>query len=220
MIKSRIFHFMPQTISRAAIIAGGASRRMGTSKALLRFDDEVLIARVAAVLRPLFEAVLVVTADEAVARAAHLPHVADLYEDKGPLGGVHAALKYFAAPTFCFACDLPFLRTDVIEDLCAKFQQSDDCDLLAPRVAGRMETLHAIYAPSCLPTLEAALQNERVPRAARVLAPLRLRFVEEDELRRFDPTLKFLTNLNTPEEVRAASGDQKGFGNVLPRFLR
>src|SRR5690606_24160709 len=116
--------------------------------------------------------VLVVTNDREIARAADCAATPDIFPGKGPLGGVHAALEYFKAPTFCVACDLPFLRTDVIEYLCNEFH---DFDILAPRVHERMETLHAIYAPSCLPTIAAALQNERVGKAEGVLAALRLK---------------------------------------------
>jgi molybdopterin-guanine dinucleotide biosynthesis protein A len=193
---------MPQTIPHAAIIAGGASRRMGFPKALLPFEGEVLIARIARVLRPLFDEVLVVTDDQEVARAANCATVPDIFPGKGPLGGIHAALEYFKAPAFCVACDLPFLRADVIADLCEGFE---NCDVLAPRVQARMEPLHAIYAPSCLPVMSAALQNPRIGNVERVLAPLRLLFVDEDELRRFDPDLKFFTNVNTPREWRAVS---------------
>jgi molybdopterin-guanine dinucleotide biosynthesis protein A len=192
---------MPGLVSHAAIIAGGASRRMGSCKALLDFQGQPLIAHVAGVLRPLFKDVVIVSADEAVARAARLPAIPDIFSGKGPLGGVHAALEYSGATTFCVACDLPFLQPDVIRFLCENFSE---CDVLAPRVHTRMEPLHAVYAPSCLPTLQTALQNERVPRVEKVLAPLRLCFIEENELRQFDPDLKFLTNLNTPEEARAA----------------
>jgi molybdopterin-guanine dinucleotide biosynthesis protein A len=191
---------MPQTISHAAIIAGGASRRMGFPKALLPFEGEVLIARIAGILRPLFDEVLIVTNDEEVARAANCAAVPDIFPGKGPLAGIHAALEYFKAPAFCVACDLPFLRADVIADLCKEFE---NCDVLAPRVAGRMEPLHAVYAPSCLPVMSAALQNPRVGNVERVLAPLRLLFVDEAALRRFDKDLKFLTNVNTPQEWRA-----------------
>ena len=192
---------MPGPVACAAIIAGGASRRMGTDKALLDFEGQPLVARVAGVLRLLFPKVVVVTADQSVSRAANFPAIRDVFPDKGPLGGVHAALEYFKAPTFCVACDLPFLNQNVIRFLCESF---DNCDVLAPRINSRMEPLHAIYAPTCLPILETALQNERVPRVERVLAPLSMRFIEEEELRKFDPELKFLTNLNTPEEARAA----------------
>ena len=192
---------MTDPVVCAAIIAGGASRRMGTSKALLEFEGQPLVARVAGVLRPLFPELVVVTANEAIATAAGLLAIPDIISGKGPLGGVHAALEYFDIPTFCVGCDYPFLQPEIIRFLCTSFE---NCDVLAPRVDSRMEPLHAIYSPACLGILNEELQKPRVSSVERVLSPLKLRFIEEDKLREYDPELKFLTNLNTPGEARAA----------------
>ncbi len=185
----------------AAIIAGGASRRMGQNKALLEFEYQPLIARVAGVLRELFSEIILVTCDAKIARAANLPPIPDIYENKGPLGGIHAALSHFQKPTFCVACDLPFLNADAIEFLCAQLKNHDAA---LPQIQNRVEPLHAVYTPSCLPIFETELQNERARSVSGVLQTLNVRLVEENELRVFDADLKFLTNLNTPDEARAA----------------
>jgi molybdopterin-guanine dinucleotide biosynthesis protein A len=193
---------MPGAVPYAAIIAGGASRRMGVDKALIKVEGEPLIRRVAKVLSLLFDDVVVVTGKAEIAQVASLPSIPDIFPDKGPLGGIHAALTHFQAPTLCVACDLPFLRDDVLEYLTSSYASTFDA--LAPLVGGRMETLHAIYAPSCLPTLTQALRSERMPGAQKVLSSLNMRFVEAVELRQYDSGLKFLTNLNTPEDAARA----------------
>lgn len=189
---------MPLPVTCAALIAGGASRRMGFNKALALFEGEPLIARVAAVLNPLFPNIVVVTADSAVEAACGLPAIRDIYPDKGPLGGVHTALTHFNQPVFCVACDLPFLRADVIQWLCESVPPA--CDVYAPRVDGRMEPLHAVYAPACLEVLNRELQKPRVGNVESVLASLRICDAGETDLCRLDPELKFLTNLNTAQE--------------------
>lgn len=174
---------------------------MGQNKALLDFEGQPLVAQIAEVLRPLFANLVVVSKDDAIARACGLPMTFDIYENKGPLGGIHAALEYFLQPTFCVACDLPFLRGDVIEYLCTQLQ---NLDAVVPRIENHAEPLHAVYSPSCMATFESALQRERVAPFERVLAPLCVCFLDEGQLRRFDADLKFLTNLNTPDEARNA----------------
>ena len=193
---------MREAVRCAAIISGGASRRMRQDKALMPIEGEPMIARVAKVLRPLFETIIVVTSNSEIAQAANLSAVPDAIAGKGPLGGIHAALKHFQQPTFCVACDLPYLSGDVIQLLCSRFDAQ--CDVVAPHIHERMETLHAIYAPSCLPVLEHAFESETMPGAQRVLSPLRLCFLTEGEFQPFDADLKFFTNLNTPEEAQRA----------------
>jgi len=188
----------------AAIIAGGASRRMGQNKALIPINGEPLVTRVAKVLRPLFSKVVVVTFDFDIARAAALPAIEDEVSGRGPLGGIHAALRHFNAPVFCVACDMPFLNGPAIEFLCAQLK---DFDAVLPRLengeASRAEPLHAVYAPSCLPFLEAEFACERVRPVEGVLENARLRFVEEDQLRVFDGELRFLRNWNYPHDACA-----------------
>jgi len=192
---------MTLSVKSAAVIAGGASRRMGQNKALLLQDGAPLVFHITQLLRPLFQDVVIVTADTAVAQAAHVPPIFDTYPGKGPLGGVHAALRHYQAPVFCVACDLPFLNVQAIQFLCG---QLTDCDAALPRMGGQAQPLHAVYAPSCLPVFEKELIGERVRRIERVLAPLNVRFLEEAQWLPFGDPQKIFTNLNTPEEARAA----------------
>lgn len=186
----------------AAIIAGGASRRMGTHKALLEIEGEKLIARIAGVLRALFPRIIVVTSDSQIAQAAGLPAIADEIPRRGPLGGIHAALRHFNEPVFCIACDMPFVNAGAIEFLCLQY---DNCDAVLPTTendgAKRAEPLHAVYAPACLPIFEAEFESERVRPVERVLAEARVKCIEARELRVFDEELRFLRNWNTPQDA-------------------
>lgn len=192
-------------VNRAAILAGGASRRMGQPKALLTLEGEPLVMRLARVLGSLFQELIVVTSDDEIARVSGLASVADIFPGKGPLGGIHAALAHFQQPTFCLACDLPFLNPRAIEYLCAGLE---DNDAVLPRTGenkgARAEPLHAVYAPNCLPVFEQELQSERARPIERVVEPLQVRFLAEQELRLFDSKLKFLSNINTPDDARKA----------------
>lgn len=192
---------MDSPVKAAAIIAGGASRRMGQNKALLSLNGVPLVLRVARVLAPLFSQLVVVTADADISRTANLPSIPDIHPGKGPLGGIHAALRHFQAPVFCVACDLPFLSGEAIEFLCAQLKSHDAA---LPQIGKQAQPLHAVYAQSCLPVFEKELQGERARRMERVLSPLDVHFIQEDAWRRFDASLKIFTNLNTPEEARTA----------------
>jgi len=187
-------------IRHAAIIAGGASRRMGRDKALIEVGGKPLITRVAEVMRPLFPEVIVVTANTEVAVAAQLTAIPDIYPKSGPLGGIHAALTHTQAPTFCVACDMPCLDAGSINYLCGQFNGED---AIMPRIDGRPEPLHAIYSPTALPRIESELQRERVRGFEALLREWEVRWVPEVELRAIDPDLRGFENWNTPGDVAA-----------------
>ena len=191
-------------IQHAAIIAGGASRRMGKTKALMDFRGQPLIARVAEVVREVLPEVFVVTSSPEIAAAANAPMTPDIFPGKGPLAGIHAALKYANAPIFCCACDMPHLNADFIRFLCNNLE---DYDAIVPRAGVYDEPLHAIYAPSCLSAIETELQGEVGP-VDNIFKELRVRFVEVEEARRFDAELRMFDNWNTPDDVKK-SGVQK-----------
>ena len=72
----------------AFILAGGASRRMGTDKSQLRIDTQTFTERIAQTLHLVTDSVTIVgrTLDNSV-----LPTVPDVYPQWGALGGLHAA---------------------------------------------------------------------------------------------------------------------------------
>ncbi len=101
----------------AAVIAGGASSRFGSDKALAPLDGRPLIAHVIDRLRPQADALVVVG-------RAHpgQPTVGDRPgPGLGPLAGLNAALAYAAAHGFetvlTAGCDLPGLPGDLVARL-------------------------------------------------------------------------------------------------------
>ena len=172
---------------------------MGRDKALLPFNEQPLVAHIAQILAPMFAEIIVVTANAQTAEAAHLPAVADNFPNRGPLGGIQAALKHFGAPAFVVACDMPFLNADFIRHLCADF---GDDTARVPLSDEGFEPLHAIYAPSCLPIFERYLRLDgKMPSLRRVLQEVSASWVGAAVTREFDGELKMFENWNTPEDV-------------------
>ncbi len=186
------------------VLAGGKSSRMGREKALLRWQGQPLVRRVVEALQEVFSIVRVVTSSEEVAQAAGVPSLSDRFLERGPLGGIHAALTEVGD---CFVCatDMPFLKAEFIRHLCGL---AENFDVVVPRVAGHTETLHAVYKATCLPVIERQL-SEGVNKVAAFFPRVRVRFVEEAECRSFDAELKMFVNVNTPGEYeQAMTNDQ------------
>lgn len=180
------------------VLCGGAGRRMGGDKALLEFEGEPLVLRVARRLGQVADPVLL-----APGRAGRLgdlgyAEVADASEQSGPLGGIVAGVA--ASPhdlVAVAAADMPFASPPLFRLLAAL--HADD-DVVVPVVGGQLEPLHAVYARSSLPALRATLQARRLELRAALLN-LRTRQVLEPEWRGADLTGGFAHNLNRPEDL-------------------
>jgi molybdopterin-guanine dinucleotide biosynthesis protein A len=90
-----------------AVLAGGASRRMGRTKALVPIDGVPMAARVAAALGAGgCSPVVLVGGDERELDVLGMPIVADLHPGAGPLGAIVTALRTLDDDVVVAACDL------------------------------------------------------------------------------------------------------------------
>lgn len=125
--------------------------------------------------------------------------VVDVVSGRGPMGGLHAGLLA-TETTFAFvaACDMPFIKPEVVGYM-AGLQR--DYEALVPRVAGRWQPAFAVYARATVPLIERLLADGENSLTG-LLSRLEVRGLDEDELRRVDPELVSLTNLNEPQDLR------------------
>lgn len=185
----------------AIILAGGRSSRMGTPKALLPFDKEPLIVHIVRQLQPLFKEVIVVAAPGMQLPIMPVRLVHDDVAFQGPVGGILYGLKA-AGDEFAFvtSCDSAFLQTPLISHLLSR---RAGYDVVVPRWEGRLQPLLAVYRRTVLPYLEAQLAKGEL-RPVFLFDKVRTCFVEEDEIRRFDPEGASFFNMNRPEDYAAA----------------
>jgi molybdopterin-guanine dinucleotide biosynthesis protein A len=143
----------------AGIFVGGASRRMGQPKGLLRTTDGVtLVERWRALASELgIEPVLVGVRPEYAGLA--LPQLADEPGGVGPIGGLAALLRLAGERrALALACDMPFVTPSDVEALLAAPRAS----VVAPRREGRGEPLSARYdSPRVLPIVRARIEAGR-----------------------------------------------------------
>ncbi|MBE2271645.1 MAG: molybdenum cofactor guanylyltransferase [Anaerolinea sp.] len=193
------------TTLQAAILAGGRSRRMGQDKSFLVLDGKPMIQHVIDQLRKLDLDVMLITNAPSDYAVFGVPMFSDELPGSGSLGGLYTALvKAEAAHVLCVACDMPYLNTTLLEWLVS---QRHGYDAVVPRTGDTTHSLHAVYAQSCRPLILEQLEQRNL-RISDCLAALKVRYVAEDELRAYDPELRSLLNLNTPDDVsRARSGN-------------
>jgi molybdopterin-guanine dinucleotide biosynthesis protein A len=192
----------------AVILAGGHSTRMGANKALMRPlpGGPTLIEMVAARLREAgLPPTLLVTNTPQAYEFLGIRMVADDVHGAGALGGILTALSHSPYErSLVVACDMPTLSPPLLNYMASL---PSDYDALVPRWIGpdghkRVETLHAIYSTRCIEPIRKRLAEGKL-KVADLLGDIAVRYVEEDELTRYDPHLRSFHNVNTPEEFEA-----------------
>jgi molybdopterin-guanine dinucleotide biosynthesis protein A len=187
-----------------------------------------LIARTVHQLAALSDDLIVVTNDPARYKRLRLPArlLPDERPGEGSLMGIYSGLKAACHPyALVVACDMPFLNLPLLQYMLLLV---DGYDVVVPRLDGLLEPLHAIYGKTCLPAISRLLQRQERQIFA-FFPEVRMRYVEEGEVNRFDPHHLSFLNINTPqdwERVRrsqpllsgttpnAAEGAEKGRGEI------
>jgi molybdenum cofactor guanylyltransferase len=169
------------------ILAGGASRRMGTSKADLVVDGQTLLARTLSVLRAAGASrVLVIGAPAGrwldasetshASNASHAWEASDApgavrfepddHPGEGPLPALLQALGRAQeldplTPVFVVACDHPRLDPHAVATMVAALRGSrrvaPSTLAAVPARGARLEPLHAAYLPACAHALGASV---------------------------------------------------------------
>lgn len=189
---------------------------MGTDKALVPFEGRMLIERVVDALRQVCGEIVIVANDHDPYVHFEATVVPDTLPDFGPLAGLHAGLHAMRADLgIVVAVDMPFLNPTLLRAMLAA---ADGWDAVVPAPSIDMSAdavkhnrakdldihpLHAVYRRTCLPVIRAALdRGER--RLNAFYADVRVRYLSVDEMRPYDPDLRSLVNVNTPDELNQA----------------
>ncbi|MBX3081396.1 MAG: molybdenum cofactor guanylyltransferase [Anaerolineae bacterium] len=192
-----------QTPLAIAVLAGGLSSRMGYNKSFALLNGDYMITHTLRALDavrgadaaiPLF----IVANDAKAYQQFGRPIVGDVLPGRSSLNGLYSALWHSPGRyTLCVACDMPFLKPALLSHL---IEAAQDVQAVVPRIDGQLEALCAVYEKSCMQPFYAALQAG-VLKIQNVLASLRLRTPDAEELRPFDPDLTSFVNVNTPDEI-------------------
>lgn len=170
---------------------------MKQDKAWIELQGRPLVARLVAVLQPLFDPLRIVAGDPARFRELGLPVQPDLRPDCGALGGIHSALATATHDrVFVVACDLPLLDEPFLRGLVGLLGKHD---AVVPFSGERPVPVCALYRTRCLPAVEIRLDRGEL-RAAGFLADIDVRWIREEELAVLDPEGMALFNMNTGED--------------------
>ncbi|MBI4187435.1 MAG: molybdenum cofactor guanylyltransferase [Chloroflexi bacterium] len=187
------------------ILAGGKSLRLGRNKTLEVIGGKSLLERVVSGVSFLESDVIIVISPEHVLvpqkNRPKVRTITDIYPGKSSLGGIYTGIT--ASNSFynlVVACDMPFLNQKLLRYMIGL---SPGYDLVVPRVGSLVEPLHAVYSKACLPPIESLLK-EGTLKLDRLFSLVKVRYVEAEEIDRFDPEHLSFFNINTEADLQRA----------------
>ncbi len=181
-----------------AIQAGGKSSRMGRDKAFVLFHGRPLIETIREKVAGLGDELILITNKPAAYAHLGLPMFADVYPDHGSLGGIYTAVYHASHPyTLVVACDMPWLNRDLLQYMISLRQTAA---VVIPRWEKHPEPLHAIYNKNCLGPIEEKLKAKRL-KIIGFFDQVSVRYVEREEIKRWDVDGRSFANINTPQEL-------------------
>jgi len=177
------------------VLTGGASRRMGRTKALVEVDGVPMAARVGAALAGAgCESVVLFGGDPTELASLTLPVLPDPYAGEGPLGGVLGALELYedrSDDVLIVACDMADMASADLSKLVQAAADHADADVIVAN-GGRPEPACALWRTAATRRVRASFDGgERA--VHRVLAGL-----HTVEVPLPAPSLR---NINTPDDL-------------------
>jgi molybdopterin-guanine dinucleotide biosynthesis protein A len=187
------------------VLAGGKGSRLGHNKAQVIIGEKSLFQWVLCRVSFLKSEVIVVASADGFAswRAGYPGHkvVTDIYPDRGPLVGIYTGLTVSKSfYSLAVGCDMPFLNQALLSHM---IEVAPGFDVVIPRIDGMVEPLHAVYSKSCLTPIESMVEKDNLS-VHNLLGLVRVRYVDSDEIDRFDPEHLSLFNVNTVDGLEKA----------------
>jgi molybdopterin-guanine dinucleotide biosynthesis protein A len=128
----------------AIILAGGKSERMGTDKGLLDLNGKPFIKHICEALQPIVGSNILIISGNKQYDAFGYTRVEDIIENKGPVGGLYAALNSSKTKVnLVLSVDVPMVSTELLEWLVASHDET--FMVTQTRVGDKVNPLVAIY---------------------------------------------------------------------------
>lgn len=193
------------------ILAGGKSIRLGHDKVTERLGNSTLLEKVISRIDSFSQEIVIVTAEqrefEQLSGNPKVTTVTDIFPGRGSLGGIYTGLvRSNSFHNLVIAADMPFLNRELIAYM---IDTAEGFDYVIPRMGKFYEPLHAIYSKNCISPIENMINRDR-----RVIIELfdfvQVRYVDIEEIDRFDPEHLSFFNINTKQDLEKARKIESG----------
>ena len=192
---------------KSYVLAGGASSRFGSDKALAEVQGKSMVARTVDLLSKVCENVAIVAQKnkscDGTART-----IVDRWPGQGPLGGILTALLDVkqevgeGEAALIVSCDMPFLTEEWLRFLAERTLESQ-AEAVVPKSGHGWEPLCSCWRVSAaeivVPLFEAG--TRKVTEALNVL---HVEVLDEKDWKRFDTSGRLFWNMNTAADYQEA----------------
>jgi len=142
------------------ILCGGLSTRMQEEKGLVVFKGKTFIEHIIEAVKPITQNIVLVTKNEKYKQFG-FPLVADIYENKGPVGAIYSALNHSKDEfNLILSCDIPNITTTVLNNYLLKTISESEISYL---VDNQCEyPLIGVYSKKTTSTFKDAIANNEL----------------------------------------------------------
>lgn len=196
---------LPPNNLTSIILAGGKSLRLRHDKVFEVIEDQNMLQRVIDRLAQVSQEIIIVTSEgrplPPLLSPLKIKVMTDTYPGRGALGGLYTGLKHSSSfHSLVVACDMPLLSTPLLRYL---LSLAPGFDAVVPRLKELLEPLHAIYSQNCLSPIEQMLSEGKL-KVTDFFSQIKVRYVDQAEIERFDPQHLSFFNINTEADLEKA----------------
>ena len=189
------------------VMAGGASSRFGTDKALAELQGKSMLARTVDLVSSVCDGVAVVAASNKLANTV-VETILDRWPGEGPLGGILTALLDAKersgedTSALIVSCDMPFLTAEWLHHI-ANRASGSDAEAVVPKSAEGWEPLCACWRVSAAEMI-LQLFEAGTRKVTDALNVLHVEVLDEKDWKRFDTNGRLFWNMNTLADYEEA----------------
>lgn len=185
------------------VLAGGENRRLPFNKCLQDINGKPIVSNTIDIFGKIFYETVISTNQPELYFRYGTPLIGDLLYERGPMTGIFSAMVGIEADRFFIcACDMPFIKENLIRFMVSLDRQED---VVAPLFGGRPQPLFAIYKRRLIKRLYAKIIG-RKKGMIRFLSEIDTYYLDERIVRKYDPEGSSFININTLEDARAIKG--------------
>ena len=188
----------------AFILAGGRSSRMGSDKALLTLGEQTMLQGALRTVSQVTNTVRISGPKDRYQQFGEV--IEDIYEESGPLGGIHAALSATSTDlNLMLSVDMPRMTPEFLKWLLERAGTVQEF-IIVPDAAGGPQPLCAVYRRAALESVTQALQQGEY-KIGRLFSQVPTRILSEREIVENGFSVTIFQNVNTPDEYKALVQD-------------